>query len=60
MKCQMCKKHLDEVEENAAELIFELIFELIDCFPTFRLYENCADKVRSYIENYYKKKKEED
>lgn len=56
MKCQMCKKHLDEVEENVAELVFECI----DGFPTFHLCEDCAYKVRSYIENYYKKKKEEE
>lgn len=56
MKCQMCKKHVDEVEENVAELVFEWI----DGFTNFYLCENCADKVRSYIENYYKKKKEEE
>lgn len=56
MKCQMCKEHLNEEEENVAELIFECIYD----FPTFHLCENCADKVRSYIENYYKKKKEEE
>ena len=50
----MCKKHLDEVEENVAELVFECV----DGFPTFRLCEDCAYKVRSYIENYYEKQKE--
>lgn len=33
MKCQMCKKHLDEVEENATERLVEFdgdkIFQIL-------------------------------
>ena len=56
MKCDMCKKHVDEVEEDRAELVFDYL----EGFPTYDLCEECAWKVRSYIETYYKKQKEKE
>ena len=56
MKCDMCKKHVDEVEEDRAELVFDYL----EWFPTYDLCEDCAWKVRGYIESYYKKQKEKE
>lgn len=54
MKCEMCRKYFDD------EDTVELNFEYFEGFPQYNLCEDCAYKVRSYIENYYKKKKEEE
>ncbi|HJH54780.1 hypothetical protein SZ41_12050 [Brachyspira hyodysenteriae] len=56
MKCDMCKKNVDEVEEN----IVELVFDYLEGFPTYDLCEDCAWKVRGDIENYHKKQKEKE
>ncbi|MDO6993746.1 hypothetical protein Q5M87_06945 [Brachyspira innocens] len=54
MECEMCRKYFHD--EDAVELNFEY-FEGV---PQYNLCQDCARKVSDYIENYYKKKKEEE
>lgn len=49
MKCDMCRKYFDD------EDTVELNFEYFEGFPQYNLCQDCAWKVSSYIESYYKK-----
>lgn len=53
MKCDMCKEYFDD-----NEYLFEVNIEDSGSRTCYELCEECADKVRDYIESYYKKQKE--